>query len=49
MKLHPIRATLAIIAWGIVTYCLVAGTEIPGELWGIAGSITGFYFGTAQD
>ena len=48
-KIHPIRATLAISAWGAILYMAIAGHTIPDGLWVMAAAITGLYFGTAED
>ena len=48
-KIHPIRATLAISAWGVILYLSVVGQPVSVGLWAIASAITILYFATAED
>jgi hypothetical protein len=44
MKIHPIRAALAISSWGITGYMLIVGLAIPEAWWTIVGGVSVFYF-----
>lgn len=44
LKVHPIRATLAISGWLATIAMLFVGTDIPDAWWGALGSVTTFYF-----
>ena len=48
MKIHPIRASLAVGGWGATIYFLIAGIVIPDAWWAIVATITTFYF-TSND
>lgn len=43
-KIHPIRAALALVAWGATVYFLLVGIDIPDAWWAIVGGISVFYF-----
>ena len=48
-KLHPIRAALAIGAWGATIYFLASSIVIPDAWWAIVATVSTFYFVTAED
>jgi len=44
MGVHPVRAFLAVLAWGATVYFLAVGIEIPGAWWAIVGVVSTHYF-----
>ncbi len=40
-----VRPFLAVSAWVAVLFMLVAGRQVPGELWTLSASLTAYYFG----
>jgi len=48
-KIHPIRAALAVGAWGATIYFLAANIVIPDAWWAIVATVSTFYFVTAED
>jgi len=44
MKIHPIRATLAISGWLATIYFLMAGLNPPDAWWIIVTAVSVFYF-----
>lgn len=49
MKIHPIRATLAIGSWGLTGYMLITGIVIPEAWWVIVTAVSVFYFTGTQE
>lgn len=39
------QGTISAIVLGTITYMLISGRPVPGELWSIAGLVVGFFFG----
>lgn len=48
MKLHPIRAALAVITIGVTAYLLIEGIEVPDAWWAFLGVVGTFYFMSNQ-
>lgn len=49
MKIHPIRAALAISAWGATIYFITVGITLSEAWWALVGGISVFYFtGTGE-
>ena len=48
MKIHPIRATLALSSWIATIYFLAVGIELPEVWWALVTGVSVFYF-TTQD
>lgn len=44
MAIHPIRAALAVAAWGATIYMLVVGIPPPDAWWAIVSGVSVFYF-----
>ena len=40
-----VRPLLALPSWAVVLVIALQGKPVPGELWTIAPTLTGFYFG----
>ncbi len=47
-NIHPIRASLAVGAWGATIYFLIVGVSVPDAWWAVVAMISTFYF-TGQD
>lgn len=41
-----IQAIIGVGAMALIAYMMVAGLEVPQELWLLLGTVIGFYFGT---
>lgn len=44
MQIHPVRASLALIAWLVTGYMMVVGIPIADAWWAIVGGVSVFYF-----
>jgi len=44
MKIHPVRAVLAVAAWGATIYFLAVDISMPDAWWAIVGAVSVFYF-----
>lgn len=44
MGIHPVRASLALIAWLITGYMMVVNIPIVDAWWAIVGMVSAFYF-----
>ena len=48
-NIHPIRASLALLVVLAIIAFKIMAIEVPDELYILAGTIVGFYFGSAVD
>jgi hypothetical protein len=39
------QGVISAIVLSVISYMLIAGRPVPGELWSIAGLVVGFFFG----
>jgi len=49
MRLHPVRATLAITAWLATIYFVAVGVELAEAWWALVGAISVVYFTGSQE